>query len=112
MRKITSSPWGKPESVTWLTDEMTGEPVAIAFVSTASHGGYYVGPELLQRIPSRWRAVSFGGRGKAGWFEEDCDWSMVALTFPTVFPVHAQEAARATWQHFIAPKFAPSNRDA
>jgi hypothetical protein len=93
------TPWGKADRIETL-------PGGVLWVSTASHGGYYVPPALLPMVPEAWRKVSFNGQGKAGWFEEDCDWCLVALTFPTVFPSHAADAARKTFDCFIASKIA------
>lgn len=31
-----------------------------------------------------------------GWYEEDCDWAIVALAFPQFFPADAIPAALAT----------------
>ena len=53
-----------------------------------------------------WRDVSFNGRGKAGWFEEDCDWCMVALAFPEAFPPEAAKVVSDTFNAWIAPKLA------
>lgn len=81
---LRHTPWGTPISVEWMTDA-TGKKIAVAFVNTASHGGYYVAPELLSRVPEAWRNITWNGNGKRGFFEEDCDWSLVALAFPELF---------------------------
>jgi hypothetical protein len=93
------TPWGNADSTEHL-------PGGIILASTSSHGGYYVPPALLPIIPEAWRAASWRGLGNAGWFEEDCDWCMVALAFPTVFPADAQTAARKTFDCCIAKKLA------
>jgi len=76
MRKITSSPWGLVQS----QDDL-GE--GISFVSTASHGGYYVPAEKVAEMPYelRYRPTFTGG----SWYEEDNDWPIVMLSFPHLF---------------------------
>ncbi len=91
------TPWGESDRADVL------EP-GIAFHSTPSHGGYKVDRPLLDKIPIEWRRVSFGGQGLQGWFEEDGDWCMVALTFPQHFNADVLKAARATFDHYYAKK--------
>jgi len=38
--------------------------------------------ERLAAIPLEHRSASFGSQGLLGYFEEDCDWSIVAVAFP------------------------------
>jgi len=64
------SPWGKvdhasPHGPFWQ-------------VSTASHGGIKVPPELNRVIPD-------GIRNAEGWYEEDCHWCVVVAHFPEHF---------------------------
>ena len=92
-----STPWGPAQ-----TTEDIGR--GIVSVTTASHGGLRVPPELNRSIPLAWREASFNGRGKSGWYEEDCDWCMVALTFPTCFTTPQLIAAQRTFDAWIAPK--------
>jgi hypothetical protein len=101
MTEITTSPWGAPQTVDWLTGD---KPFTIAFVSTASHGGYYVAPSELHRIPLAWREASFNKLGMQGWFEEDCDWVMVALIFTSCFIPQEIAIARRTAEIWLAPK--------
>lgn len=91
------TPWGPAQDVTDIG-------AGILRVDTASHGGYYVPPTLNALIPASWRAASFNGRGMDGWYEEDCDWSMVALAFPTTFPDDAAGAALLMFDRQIRPK--------
>lgn len=82
-----STPWGTADCVTEVTD-------GIWFLSTPSHGGYYITPDRRSEMPAALReADTFAG---GNWYEEDCDWSIVALAFPAVFPKDAVEAARKT----------------
>ena len=81
-RWITHSPWGTPDHVL---------PVAegIAFVTTPSHGGYRLSSERLAAMPEHLRI----DRLNTGWFEEDCDAAMVAVTFPKYFSAIQVQAA-------------------
>jgi hypothetical protein len=78
MAQFTETPWGAADQVSPIGD-------GIAYISTPSHGGVYVPPELNEQIPAEWREASWRGLAKAGWYEEDCDAAMVILTFPHSF---------------------------
>ena len=90
-----TSPWGKVQHTT---------PVAsgIVFLETASHGGYYLTPDQNERISLVWRKASFNGNGLRGFYEEDCDWSMVCLAFPDLFPPDALLSAKTVFKNFHA----------
>lgn len=87
------TPWGPAECVT----DIGG---GILHVDTSSHGGYFVPPALNVLVPLEWRTKSFNARGMVGWYEEDCDWCLVALTFPQQFPADAREAANSAFRWF------------
>lgn len=80
-----NSPWGVPDTYTPVAD-------GIVFVSTPSHGGYWLSPErekeLLQEMPGMHTWTK-----STQWFEEDCDWAYVALMWPEYFPKEAFPAA-------------------
>lgn len=59
-------------------------PYACA-VSTAGHGGFWVSPEGMGRVPENARST---GYSRGGWFEEDCDWCIPYL----VLGLHAYES--------------------
>jgi hypothetical protein len=102
---LSATPWGAPQSIDWVRgDHQTREGFGIAFVSTASHGGFYVDPALLSRVPLAWRQVSFNGNAMRGWFEEDCDWAMVALIFKDCFTPEEIALARKIATAWLAPK--------
>lgn len=70
------TPWGAIH-----TKDETVE--GLVFISTASHGGYYVTPELWAILLAKFPGfIPFAGEG---WLEEDVDWSMVPLAFPELF---------------------------
>jgi hypothetical protein len=85
------TPWGRA---------ITRERVApgLWVVTTASHGGYYVEPSALDRIPEVFRAATF--TRSESWYEEDCDWAIVARYFPEAFPPEAQDHAEAVLRRY------------
>jgi hypothetical protein len=60
------SPWGAIQQINELAP-------GIWSVSTASHGGIYVAPELYAKMPEVLKGTAYSG---GGWFEEDCDWAI------------------------------------
>jgi hypothetical protein len=78
------TPWG-------VHDYRKQVCLGLWFVSTPSHGGYYVEPQLLPRIPEVFRKATF--TRLEAWYEEDVDWAIVAKFIPEAFPPQAQEAA-------------------
>jgi hypothetical protein len=82
------TPWGASDSVVELAN-------GIRRVSTPSHGGYWVPAKLLPQIPAAYRAYASKWSGSEQWYEEDCAWACVAVTFPDVFDWSAGE----TLQH-------------
>jgi hypothetical protein len=65
---------------------------------TASHGGYYVSPERVASMPKPLREFRpFAG---PNWYEEDCDWAIVALAFPEFFAGDVIPLALATLQRY------------
>lgn len=78
IRPPTTSPWGAVEMATHRGS-------GIWFVSTSSHGGFYVPPEMLGKMPQRYVERSFRDLGRLGWFEEDQDAVKVVASFPHLF---------------------------
>ena len=79
----TQTPWGKSDSKKIITR-------GIVFYGTPSHGGYHVSKKLLQTMPKAF--VDHNDLTRHGWFEEDCLWSFVALSFPLFFEKDLQLA--------------------
>ena len=86
----TETPWGPADTAREIAP-------GIIFYSTASHGGYYVAPERVAQMPPPLR--DFKPFAAPNWYEEDCDWSIVALAFPQFFPSDALAAAAETLRH-------------
>ncbi len=93
MRIGISTPWGVSQS--GVETDVKG----IEFHSTASHGGYWVSPELSPKLAEDYGSATGAGLPdpiRSGtWWEEDCAWAFVALAFPAAFPPHAQTEARS-----------------
>lgn len=97
MNRITSSPWGTPDS-----QENVAE--GIAFIETPSHGGFYLSPLRNARVPQEWREASFNRQGLSGWYEEDCDAALVVVTFPEFFSADAVRRAQLMIDAWLKPK--------
>jgi hypothetical protein len=83
----THTPWGHPQT----TKEIAP---GIVHYTTASHGGFYLSPERVAAMPKALREFKpFAG---ANWYEEDCDWAVVATAFPQFFKPEEVKAAHAT----------------
>ncbi len=79
------TPWGHPDQSKELAP-------GIWSVSTASHGGIYLSPQRLGFMPAIFVNAGFiKANTEAGWFEEDCDWAMVALIYPEAFATEIQD---------------------
>jgi len=72
-----NTPWGPSQDVERLAH-------GILWISTASHGGFFVPPEPRRIIPASILAKTIRQQGCSGWFEEDLDWSIVVHFFPEV----------------------------
>ena len=73
----TPSPWGPIQGAERLAEGITS-------VWTASHGGIHLSCERLAAMPITLRRVVRDPGSR--WFEEDCEWCAVALSFPEAFP--------------------------
>jgi len=79
------TPWGQADHYEQIAP-------GVYRVDTPSHGGYWVREFARAKWPENLRDYEpFAG---VGWYEEDCDWAIVALAMPHLFPVEAQEHAR------------------
>lgn len=78
----TSTPWGPSQHAERVTRGIT-------FYGTAGHGGYKVSAKLNASMPGHLRLDD-------GWYEEDCDWSLVVTAFPQHFDDKTREAAKRT----------------
>jgi len=76
MQNLNTSPWGRPQQQKEIAR-------GIIWVSTASHGGYWISTERRDAMPQQWRGFKTWAGGN--WFEEDCDAAVVAVSFPNAF---------------------------
>lgn len=88
------SPWGKIQSIAIFGGG------SIAHVSTAGHGGIKLDRYANERVHVAWRRPG-------GWYEEDVEWSIVALTFGTDAGVSLQsvESARQTAKDYYPDEY-------
>jgi len=74
------TPWGATQDTKQVAPGITR-------IDTASHGGYHLSAERLADMPEQLRRFTpYAGEG---WYEEDCDWAIVALAFPQHFSTYA-----------------------
>lgn len=77
--KSIYTPWGPSQDITQIGR-------GIFSVSCAGHGGIFVPNDMLLTMPEALRTNCYGG---GNWFEEDCEWALVALAFPDLFSAYA-----------------------
>lgn len=100
----TQTPWGIADA-----DSTIHVAPGITFYTTSSHGGYHLSPERIAEMPQPLRDINpFAG---PGWYEEDADWSLVALSFPQHFPDHAIPAAMNVLQQSKPELYAELTKD-
>lgn len=61
----------------------------VVFHSTAGHGGFNLDDTRNATMPAILRIES-------GWYEEDCDWALVAFGFPELFTAYERRIAEKT----------------
>jgi hypothetical protein len=73
---VMNSPWGKPDTIEVIAP-------GIQRLHTPRHGGFHLSPERLAEMPLALRSIpTFQPHP---WFEEDCDWILVVLSFSSLF---------------------------
>lgn len=70
------SPWGQCDQAEQIAP-------GIWSVSTPGHGGIQLSQERRLAMPEHLKSVYTYAGGN--WFEEDCDWCIVALAYPEAF---------------------------
>lgn len=110
-----STPWG-------VSDYARTQAPGITWHSTPGHGGIELSAARLAAMPASLR--SFKPWAGAGWFEEDCDWSIACLAFPEAFEprscYYAAQQARSDYfaknglqpAYFDTPQWAEVQRKA
>ena len=85
------TPWG-------ISDHIEKVAKGITWYSTPSHGGYKLDRERNALVPPYMRIAG-------GWYEEDCDWAIVAIVFPIILrndqhPEKSLEQAKASLRNW------------
>jgi hypothetical protein len=91
MAPRVDTPWG-------VADHIEEIAPGIVSYSTPSHGGYWLSPERIAEMPKPLR--EFQPWAGPGYYEEDCDWSIVCLAFPQYFPDDAIPHALKTLERY------------
>ncbi|WGR90714.1 hypothetical protein MTX26_35340 (plasmid) [Bradyrhizobium sp. ISRA443] len=76
------TPWGASQGATVYAKGVTSH-------STAGHGGFKLSAERNGKVHPILRA-------KDGWYEEDAEWAIVAITFPYLFTAFERRCAEHT----------------
>ncbi len=85
------TPWG---TVEYLTEVAPG----IASVSTPGHGGVKLSAARNKLVHPAWRA-------EGGWYEEDCEWAFVAITFPDAYKPEVVERAHRSARDYFPDQY-------
>ncbi|AQT06641.1 DUF7007 domain-containing protein [Acetobacter persici] len=94
--EVQDTPWGQPDHVTvFRVDPESGAP-DIMSVSTPGHGGFVLTGKAQKGMPSCLRL----GSGDTGFYEEDSDWTRVALAHPKFFTPGALAKAEEVLRHW------------
>lgn len=85
----TSTPWGKADYAYRYARGVTS-------YSCPGHGGFKLSATRQAQVHPALSHI-----GDNGWYEEDCEWSVVAVTFPELFPYkhveHAINSLKNYW---------------
>jgi hypothetical protein len=107
---LHATPWGKADSVVIIAP-------GIASYSTPSHGGLWLSAERVAGMPRVLREhqtfTVWCSRSGGQWYEEDCDWAIVALAYPAYFTQAEIDAAHGmlkVWQPGLYETFVRGER--
>jgi hypothetical protein len=76
------TPWGASQGATVYAEGVTAH-------STAGHGGFKLSADRNRKVHPLLRS-------KGGWYEEDAEWAIVAITFPHLFTAFERRCAERT----------------
>ncbi len=94
------TPWGKPDTRTEIA------PGIVAY-TTPSHGGIWLDKWRVAEMPAELSSRTF--TKSPHWYEEDCDWAMVATAFPQFFTEEQQGMAKRTMAWLNKTKLAAAS---
>lgn len=84
-----STPWGHADFAERIAD-------GIWQVSTPGHGGLWISADRKGQMAEPYRNIRTFAGGR--WYEEDCDWCLVALSFPQYFTPEQIKIAHDTYR--------------
>ena len=101
IRSHANTPWGPSQGATVFAE-------GVVCHSTAGHGGFHLATDRNAKVDRRLRR-------SGGWYEEDAEWAIVALTFPHLFTSFERRCAEQTvkdswpdaWEAIFATVLAP-----
>jgi hypothetical protein len=79
------TPWGESQTIEQIAP-------GIRSVTTSSHGGINLSNDRVKELQSKYPGYKTF-RNFENWFEEDCDWSIVATAWPEFFSKEHVEIA-------------------
>jgi hypothetical protein len=82
VRSSANTPWGPSQGATLYAED-------VVFHSTAGHGGFKLSAERNRKIDPMLRSAG-------GWYEEDAEWAIVAITYPHLFTAFERRCAEQT----------------
>lgn len=82
IRSRAHTPWGPSQGATVFAE-------GVICHSTAGHGGFHLSGDRNASVDSRLRKQD-------GWYEEDAEWAIVAITFPHLFTGFERRCAEQT----------------
>ena len=91
IREGQRSPWG-------TIDYVSRRAVGITDVGTSGHGGVKLSSERNRAVHPAWRRPG-------GWYEEDCEWAIVAVTFPECYPPEQVKVAWSELRHWFPDEY-------
>ena len=101
IRSHANTPWGPSQGATVFAE-------GVVCHSTAGHGGFHLATDRNAKVDRRLRRPG-------GWYEEDAEWAIVALSFPHLFTSFERRCAEQTvkdswpdaWEAIFATVLAP-----
>lgn len=82
----TNTPWG-------VAQIAYNYGRGMQFYSTAGHGGFHLSGRVNEAVPEYMRQAN-------GWYEEDCEWAVVATVYPDMFDEKERETAKTTLRNY------------
>lgn len=76
------TPWGTSQGASVYAEGVTAH-------STAGHGGFKLSAERNRKVHSMLRSAG-------GWYEEDAEWAIIAISFPHLFTAFERRCAERT----------------